>query len=152
MSGRSVAVRMRSLHPGAGVHGQPEPTMSRILIIDDDEMVRESIAMLLQLRGWETDTAGEGQAGLEAARRQRPDLILCDVNMPVMDGLEMLAEVRCDPQLQSVPVLMITGRCGEEGAHPALRRGAQGVLVKPFGSTELLAAIHLHLRPARDLG
>jgi two-component system, OmpR family, KDP operon response regulator KdpE len=121
--------------------------MPRILIIDDEPTVRNAVAMVLRSRKWETDLADGGAAGLELARRNPPDLILCDLNMPSMTGLETLASIRRDPQLSSLPVVMLTGRAGDENEHQALRQGAQAVLLKPFGNEELLALMTRLLAP-----
>ncbi len=124
--------------------------MARILIIDDEEMVRRSVAMVLRMKGFDTQMAEGGREGLEEARRCRPDLIVCDMNMPFMDGLETLAQVRMDPQLQSVPVVMITGREGREDE--ALRLGgAQALLLKPFNNEDLIHHVTTFLNPDRGM-
>jgi two-component system, sensor histidine kinase and response regulator len=121
--------------------------MPRILIIDDEEMVRRSLAMMLQTRGWLTELAAGGRDGLKKARETSPDLIVCDLHMPFMSGLMTLAEARRDPVLQSIPVLMMTGRTGDETGQEALAAGGRAVLLKPFGMEELLDLVAAHLKP-----
>jgi len=111
--------------------------MPTALVVDDEAMVRDSIALLLSTRGWKTVLAEQGQDGLEKARQNKPELIVCDINMPVMDGLVMLQNVRSDPELQTLPVIMVTGR-QDRSIERALELGAQGVLLKPFNIDELL--------------
>ena len=83
--------------------------MAQVLLIDDDEMVREVHAELLAAAGHQTMQAGSGVAGIEAIRAARPDLVLCDVSMPGMDGYAVLEAVRADPQISSTPFLFLTG-------------------------------------------
>lgn len=120
--------------------------MPRILIIDDDEMVRAAMVVMVRMGGWEAGQAADGQEGLDLARQHPPDLILCDLNMPVMDGYETLAEVRRDATLQRVPFLVVTGLTSEEHHLRALREGADAVLRKPFSRSDLLRLIETHLK------
>ena len=118
--------------------------MARVLIIDDDEMVRVSLEMILGMNGWQTELAAGGFDGLAKARRSPPDLILCDLNMRGMNGLETLAEIRKDAVLKSVPVVMMTGSESDESEGEALRQGAQAVLVKPFNVDQLVQLAETH--------
>jgi len=119
--------------------------MARILIIDDDEMVRVSLDMILRTFGWDTEFADGGLDGLAKARRSAPGLILCDLNMRGMSGLELLAEIRQDAALKSVPVLMMTGSEAGEVEQKALQQGAQAVLLKPFDGDQLNQLVRTHL-------
>jgi CheY-like chemotaxis protein len=111
--------------------------MPTVLIIDDDEMVRESESMLLESGGWTTLEAQSGYAGLDKARQSLPDLIICDISMPQMDGLMTLKEIRRDLRLRLTPVLMVTGR-PDSSVDRAMEMGAQGALTKPFRRGDLL--------------
>ena len=126
--------------------------MARVLIIDDDEMVRQSLDMILSLKGWQTELADGGIDGIAKARRNPPDLILCDLNMHGMTGLETLAEIRKDAVLKSVPLVMMTGSEREEAEREALRQGAQAVLVKPFNVDQLVQLAETHTSRRRRQG
>jgi CheY-like chemotaxis protein len=126
--------------------------MPRILVIDDEDSVRRSVALVLRTKGWDTELAGGGVQGLGMARRSPPDLILCDMNMPVMAGLQTLAEIRRDPLLKNIPVVMTTGGAGGEDEHEALRAGAQAVLLKPFRNEDLFALVGRCLPVSEEQG
>lgn len=123
--------------------------MPRILVIDDEEMVRYAVAMILRSEGWETVQAADGQEGLDKARQNPPEVIVCDLNMPVMDGFETLAAIRGDPVLRSVPFLVITGQPGHGHEERAMRGGADAVLLKPFRNDELVDLVRRHLPSAQ---
>jgi two-component system response regulator PrrA len=120
--------------------------MGHILIIDDEEMVRCSLDMILRTQGWRTELADGGVDGLAKARRSPPDLIMCDLNMHRTSGLQVLAELRQDVVLKSVPVLMMTGSEGEEAEQKALALGACAVVLKPFNHDELVRMVETVLR------
>ena len=121
--------------------------MSRVLIIDDEPGICTFIELLLQTEGVETDQAKHGEEGLERARLKPPDLILCDLDMPVMDGIETLAEIRRDPLLRYIPFVLVTGAATKEQEERMMRGGANGVLRKPFS----FAALREAVRPYVDL-
>ncbi len=124
---------------------------ARILFADDNADMRQYVARILTPR-WNVETVGDGAAALAAARRERPDLILTDVMMPALDGFELLREIRADPALETVPVIMLSARAGEEARVEGLEAGADDYVVKPFAARELLARIstHLQLAAVRD--
>jgi DNA-binding response OmpR family regulator len=126
--------------------------MARILIIDDDEMVRVSLDMILRTCGWQTELADGGEDGLGKARRSPPGLVLCDLNMRGMSGLELLVKMRQDAALKSVPVLMMTGSEAVEIEHNILQQGAQAVLLKPFDSDQLSQLVRAHLHHCNESG
>ena len=84
--------------------------MPRILVIDDDEQVCEMIASSLRLEGFETMQARDGHKGIEAAREHSPDLIICDVMMPNLDGYATLSALRQDPATATIPFIFLTGQ------------------------------------------
>jgi signal transduction histidine kinase len=122
----------------------------RILVADDNVDVLEYVRRLLGA-GFEVETARNGQAALEAARRAPPDLVIADAMMPVLDGFGLLAALRQDEPTRDVPVVMLSARAGEEARIEGLRLGADDYLVKPFSGRELIARIEsrLELRQAR---
>jgi signal transduction histidine kinase len=119
--------------------------MARILLIDDEEMLREVLAELLGDAGHETIQAATGAAGIEAIRTTRPDLVLCDVQMPGMDGYAVLEAVRADPQLASTPFLFLTGLDARHHFRAAMTLGADDYLAKPVRRDDLVAAVEARL-------
>ena len=122
--------------------------MKRILLIEDDAMVRGNLAFVLKREGYAVTEAGDGAAGLEAARRSPPDLILCDIAMPVRDGLSVLREMRADPDLASLPFIFITARSTLADLRAGMNLGADDYLPKPFSIEDLLAAVAARLARA----
>jgi DNA-binding response OmpR family regulator len=118
----------------------------RILVIDDDQRLRELLAEYLGGRGFEVDTAPDGDAGLQALRGGGFDLAVLDVMMPGMDGLEVVRELR---KTSNVPVVMLTARGDETDRIVGLELGADDYLPKPFNPRELLARIEAILRRSR---
>jgi len=121
---------------------------ARVLLADDNADMRDYLRRLLAER-WLVETASDGTAALAAARRQRPDLILTDVMMPNLDGFGLLRELRADPGLASVPVVMLSARAGEEARIEGIGSGADDYLVKPFAARELVARVAAQLQIAR---
>jgi signal transduction histidine kinase/CheY-like chemotaxis protein len=120
-------------------------TRPRILVVDDNADMRTYLANLLG-RSYVVDLASDGADALVRARRNRPDLILSDVMMPVLDGLGLISEVRADPALAAVPVILLSARAGEESTVEGLAGGADDYMVKPFSARELLARVRAHLQ------
>ena len=125
-------------------------TGSSILVIDDDDVVRGSIAAYLQGSGFKTLEAGNGQQGLQIFRTNAPDLILCDLRMPVMDGLTMLTQVR--QEASDIPFIVVSGAGVMTDVVEALHLGASDFLVKPIVDLEVLEyAINRALEKAQLL-
>ena len=116
----------------------------RILVVDDDAAVRDSLARTLRFEGYQVDTAHDGQEALDAVRADEPDAIVLDINMPVLDGLHTCRQLRADGVL--LPVLMLTARTGVSDRVAGLDAGADDYLVKPFALQELLARLRALLR------
>jgi DNA-binding response OmpR family regulator len=112
----------------------------RVLVVEDDPNVRGLLETLLSSEGYEVSTASDGLGGLVKLSSARPDLMLLDLMMPDLGGVRVLEELRADPQLSAVPVIVVTGKVD---AVPGLRDliGQDNVFVKPFGVTELLARV-----------
>lgn len=125
-------------------------TGSSILVIDDDDVVRGSIAAYLQGSGFKTLEAGNGQQGLQIFRANAPDLILCDLRMPVMDGLTMLTQVR--QEASDIPFIVVSGAGVMTDVVEALHLGASDFMVKPIVDLEVLEyAINRALEKAQLL-
>ncbi|MGV3571018.1 MAG: ATP-binding protein [Ramlibacter sp.] len=129
----------------------PQPAGSeraRIVVADDNTDMREYVARLLGAR-WDVVAASNGQEALDAIRAGKPDLVLTDVMMPVLDGFGLLRAVRADPALSDLPVVMLSARAGEEARVGGLEAGADDYLVKPFSARELVARVRSNLDLAR---
>lgn len=110
-----------------------------ILVVDDEKDVREGLASLLVMEGYEVTTAENGAAAIERAKLRRFDLILTDLRMPGMSGVETLTGLK---QLHpDVPVLVVTGYASDETAERCMREGAYGYVMKPFDLDQLLRLI-----------
>ena len=120
----------------------------RVILADDNADMREYIARLLA-EYYEVTAVVDGQAALDAAVQRRPDLVLTDVMMPRLDGFGLLEKMRADPLLQSVPVILLSARAGEEARVAGLEAGADDYLIKPFHARELLAKVNSTLNLAR---
>jgi two-component system, OmpR family, KDP operon response regulator KdpE len=116
-----------------------------ILVVDDEPQIRRVMRTALAAQGYSVSEARSGEEALDSVRNQRPDLILLDVNMPGIDGLEACREIRAS---SDVPIVMLTVRNSERDKVNALDAGADDYVVKPFGIEELLARIRAALRRA----
>lgn len=101
-----------------------------VLVVDDDLTVQETLQRFLEQKGYEVHTAADGEAALEAVQRLGPDIMLLDIRMPGMDGLEVLQRIR-DEEID-VGVIMISGQADEETARRTLEQGAADYITKPF--------------------
>jgi DNA-binding NtrC family response regulator len=126
--------------------GNAEGNMKTILVIEDDEGIRSNILDLLEAEGFDGIGAADGAQGLAEARRAAPDLIVCDIMMPVLDGLALLERVRADPELTATPFILLTARADRSDVRTGMSKGADDYVSKPFTREELLDAIHMRLR------
>lgn len=120
-----------------------------ILVVEDDDDLRETLAYNLRADGYETLLAADGVAALELARRQPVALVLLDVMLPRLDGLDVLRQLRARPETAAIPVLMLTARAEESDIVVGLELGADDYVAKPFAPTELVARVRSVLRRAR---
>ncbi|MGC9346912.1 MAG: response regulator [Anaerolineae bacterium] len=120
----------------------------RILVVEDDLVLRETLEYRLSGEGYEVSIAGDGYQALDAAQQDRPDLILLDVMLPGIDGLEVCRILR---QEMTMPILMLTARTDEVDRVVGLEIGADDYITKPFSMRELLARIKAQLRRVRIL-
>ncbi|MDQ4010382.1 MAG: SpoIIE family protein phosphatase [Actinomycetota bacterium] len=134
--------------PGGVAWGVPDPTAGRVLVVDDNADMREYLRRLLSPH-YRVHVVGDGLAALAAARAQSPDLIISDVMMPNLNGLELITALRADSSTAQVPVLLLSARAGKEAAVEGLDSGADDYLVKPFFAEELLARVRSNLELAR---
>jgi len=120
--------------------------MTKVLVIEDEELIRESILHLLNTRGFSATGAENGRLGLQLAKEIFPDLILCDVRMPELDGYEVLRALRQDPTTAAVPFILLTAEGSQNVVYQGQLLGANGYLIKPFTINQLLEAIAAHVR------
>ncbi|HNB70307.1 MAG TPA: response regulator [Acidobacteriota bacterium] len=113
----------------------------RILVIDDEELIRRLIVEIIELEGFEAISAEHGLQGVEFAKTYQPDLIICDVTMPYLDGLGTLAALRKDPQTASIPFIFLTAKIDHSDIRQGMNLGADDYLPKPVGRDELVTAI-----------
>src|SRR5690348_7412386 len=125
--------------------------MKKILVIDDEEWLREMMLLALRQRGFEVIEAENGEKGIEIARRELPDLILCDVNMDKVDGYLTLSSLRSEPATASIPFILMTGLADQAGMRHGMELGADDYLPKPFTIEALYAAVDARLRKAKTI-
>lgn len=113
----------------------------QVLIVDDDANCRQILELMLEKKGWTLHTARNGKEGLAMARALKPDLILMDILMPEMSGLEAVRAMRADPELAGVKIFAVTALAFEQERLMAIAAGYDLVITKPFGRRQLLDAI-----------
>lgn len=118
----------------------------KVVLIEDDELIRCTVRDILQINRHDVTTANDGPAGVEAIARTRPDLVLCDVGLPKLDGYQVLEAVRALAEGGDVPFIFLTARAGREDLRRGLQLGADDYIAKPFSEGELLAAIEARAR------
>lgn len=117
-----------------------------ILIIDDNEDIRENTAEILSLGGYKTVTAENGKKGVEAALAAKPDLIVCDIMMPELDGYGVLHLLRKNPETEDIPLIFLTAKAERNDLRKGMEMGVDDYLTKPFEELELMSAIESRLK------
>lgn len=123
--------------------------MKKILIIEDEATITQLIRLYLEQANYQVLTASDGVAGLELHARERPDLVILDLMLPVMDGMEVCRRIRA---WANTPILMLTARQGEEDRIAGLELGADDYLVKPFSPREVVSRVKAILRRSSRVG
>jgi len=113
----------------------------KILIADDEPNIVVSLEYLLQREGYEVHIARDGQAALDAIERERPDLVLLDVMMPIKSGFEVCASVRGNPDIAGTTLLMLSAKGRDTDLAKGMALGADGYMTKPFATRELVARV-----------
>lgn len=119
--------------------------MTKILIIEDDPAVLDNLEDILTLEGFEVVTASDGRQGVETALQHAPDLILCDVMMPEMDGHEVVQVMRERPETKTTPFIFLTAKADRLDQREGMESGADDYLTKPFRPSEVIRAIQVRL-------
>ncbi len=125
--------------------------MNKILVIEDEAQMRRNLTTILRLEKFEPLAAENGKAGVELARQTKPDLILCDVMMPELDGYGVLKELHNDPATMHIPFIFLTAKGEKSDLRSGMNLGADDYLIKPVDKADLLRAIRARLARAEQL-
>jgi len=125
--------------------------MKKILVIEDNDDIRENITEILDLAGYSVIAAGDGKAGVSSALSEKPDLVLCDIMMPVLDGYGVLHMLQKNPEMQTVPFIFLTAKSEQAEIRKGMGMGADDYIIKPFDTTEVLHSVEARLRKAEML-
>ncbi len=126
--------------------------MKKILVIEDEPEMRRNLLTILKLEKFQPIGAENGRVGLDAIKREKPDLILCDVMMPELDGHGVLTALREDSELSAIPFVFLTAKGEKEDLRSGMNLGADDYLTKPVARTDLLEAINARLRRSEQQG
>jgi CheY-like chemotaxis protein len=135
-----VAPRPAAVPPQRGT-APASGQVGYLLVVDDSPSVRRVVSNMLKAHGWEVQTARDGVEALEVIGRQMPAAVLLDIEMPRMDGYELMATVRSQEQYRHVPLIVLTSRAATKHQQRALQLGADAYVVKPYQDDELLSTI-----------
>ena len=112
-----------------------------VIAVDDSMSIRETVRMTLESAGYHVLTAEDGAKGLATAQQQRADLVITDLNMPVMDGITLITQLRALPNYRFTPLLMLTTESQDDKKVAGRRAGATGWIVKPFDPARFIAVV-----------
>ena len=137
----SVHLALRELAASAPLPSAAPADLPVVLVVDDDEVVRKLVGVILKEQPYRLVCVGSAQEAMEALRTVRPDVILMDVEMPGMDGMQATRQIKADPRFADVPVIMITGHSGSDTVRNSFRSGAADFIVKPFDREKMIAKV-----------
>src|SRR6185503_20575038 len=124
--------------------------MKKILVIEDEAATLENLVLMLEMEGFKPFFAPNGRIGVEVARRELPDVILCDVSMPELDGYGVLESLRGDSKTVSIPFIFLTAKGDKKDLRVGMNLGADDYLTKPAGVEDVLGAIRSRLQRKQD--
>src|SRR5271165_6919370 len=124
--------------------------MKKILVIEDEPEMRRNLTTILRMENFQALPAASGRIGIELAKKQQPDLILCDVMMPEIDGYGVIAALRADPETVTIPFIFLTAKGEKPDIRAGMNLGADDYLIKPVAKPDLLAAIRSRLERANQ--
>lgn len=127
----------------------PTTDATRVLVVDDDRDIRDLVTFKLEQAGYEVRQAEDGLQGLEAVREWAPDLVVLDVMMPGLSGIDVTRELRADPATAATPVILLTAKAQEADVETGFVTGADDYVVKPFSPRELVSRVQAVLARAR---
>ena len=122
--------------------------MKHLLLIEDNTEIRENTAEILELAGYQVRTAANGKLGVELVVQEKPDLIICDIMMPVLDGYGVLHLLNKNPELAGIPFIFLTAKAERSDFRKGMEMGADDYITKPFSDIELLNAVESRLKKA----
>jgi DNA-binding response OmpR family regulator len=125
--------------------------MTKILVIEDEAPIRDKIVTVLKYENYEVIDARDGREGVSVAQEQLPDLIICDVLMPDMNGYSALAALRDDPETAIIPVIFLTAAASRADMRKGMELGADDYITKPYTVEELLAAVRTRLERQQSI-
>ena len=125
--------------------------MASILIVEDHPTMRDAMRLVLEEDGHQVEEATDGEAGIAMVRDRAPDVVLLDLNIPMVSGAEVLETLKSDPATAEVLVVVVTAT-GEEGRRKAIAQGADGYITKPFSPLALLRSVERVLRGSASSG
>ena len=124
--------------------------MTKVLLAEDDTSLRENVEELLELSGFSVFSASNGKIAVEMARKELPDIVLCDIMMPEMDGYEVLEQLSSDESTRHIPFIFVSAKTERHEIRRGMDLGADDYLTKPFEEEELLTAIRTRLERAKQ--
>ncbi|QIE45072.1 response regulator [Pseudohalocynthiibacter aestuariivivens] len=119
----------------------------QVLLIEDEPNIIEAISFILSRDGWDVRSHSNGHDAVDVVRARRPDVVILDVMLPGRSGFDILADIRADPDLEQVPVLMLTARGQRKDREMAERAGATHYMTKPFSNAEVLDVVRTLVQP-----
>jgi GAF domain-containing protein/class 3 adenylate cyclase len=137
----SVLILPEHMQANQNGQGAATPKLSTILVVDDNPDVRTYVASILKQQNYQIITARNGDEGFQVAQAQRPSLIVTDLMMPLVSGLEMIRMIRESEELKGIPIVLLTAKADEDTRLEGVERGADAYLAKPFNDRELLAEV-----------
>ena len=137
----SIHLALRELAASAPAPPAVAANLPVVLVVDDDEMVRKLVGAILKEEPYRLVCVGSAQEAMAALRTVRPDVILMDIEMPGMDGMQATRQIKADPRFADVPVIMITGHSGSDTVRNSFRSGAADFIVKPFDREKMIAKV-----------
>src|SRR3954462_6776804 len=120
--------------------------MKFVLVIEDNTDIRENTSEILEMAGYKTFTADNGKKGVDLAQKEKPDLIICDIMMPELDGYGVLHILNKKPETANIPFIFLTAKTEKTDIRKGMNLGADDYLTKPFDDTDLLNAVEARLR------
>jgi DNA-binding response OmpR family regulator len=148
---KTMSMRCLPWHVNSFIYFKTQPNMKKILVIEDNAGIRENIAEILELANYKVFTAENGKNGIEIALHEKPDLILCDVMMPHLDGYGVLHLLHKNPAVRNTPFIFMSAKAERAEMRKGMELGADDYITKPFEKTELLQAIECRLKRAEWL-
>ena len=124
--------------------------MATLLVIEDETPLRANLVRILSAEGYTVIAAADGEEGIRRVREGKPDLVICDILMPLVDGFGVLASLRSRPETAQLPFIFLTASADKENLQRGLRSGANEYVTKPFKIADLLAAVKRRLPPGKQ--